>query len=72
MSCVTENDVAPVEDIITKVRGVVSTENQVNCFTIVLLKPIKYIIYLVNLQDNYLYNDKACSFILIILYLVNI
>lgn len=46
MSCVTENDTAPVEDIITKVRGVVSTENQVNCFTIVLLKPIKYIIYI--------------------------
>lgn len=35
MSCVTENDIAPVEDIITKVRGVVSAENQVNCFTIV-------------------------------------
>jgi len=30
MSCVTENDYAPVEDIITKVRGVVSAENQVN------------------------------------------
>ena len=30
MSCVTENDTAPVEDIITKVRGVVSAENQVS------------------------------------------
>ena len=30
MSCVTENDNAPVEDIITKVRGVVNNENQVS------------------------------------------
>jgi len=29
MSCVMEDNTAPVEDIITKVRGVVSTENQV-------------------------------------------
>ncbi|XP_065909190.1 uncharacterized protein [Dysidea avara] len=28
MSCVTDNNTAPVEDIITKVRGVVSAENQ--------------------------------------------
>lgn len=28
LSCVTDNDTAPVEDIITKVRGVVSAENQ--------------------------------------------
>lgn len=29
MSCVTVDNAAPVEDIITKVRGVVSAENQV-------------------------------------------
>ena len=34
LSCVTDNDTAPVEDIITKVRGVVSAENQVNCLCI--------------------------------------
>ena len=41
MSCVTDNDTAPVEDIITKVRGVVSAENQVNYFIIAMSEAIR-------------------------------
>ena len=42
MSCVSENDTAPVEDIITKVRGVVSAENQVNpVISLYCLKPLE-------------------------------
>ena len=51
MSCVTENETAPVEDIITKVRGVVSAENQVN-FVLPEAIRIHCNLTLVNLQDK--------------------
>lgn len=53
MSCVTDNDTAPVEDIITKVRGVVSAENQVNCFVIVLPEANKVLNLILTIKKHY-------------------